>query len=166
MENLVIHILDDDLFYATFFKENIEIKLSAKVELFASAEMYFDELSAIDKPDVLILDYHLSEDDKAPETFSKFRSYFSNVPVIILSASNDLQKGVDIIKSGAVDYIVKSTDAINQIVCSIMQIQETRVQQVQIEESIDSSRTNVKRIVVFVCLLVITISAFLITKGM
>jgi CheY-like chemotaxis protein len=57
--------------------------------------------------DIVLLDLTLP-DSSGMDTIIKLKDYFHRMPIIILTGSNDEEKGIESIKKGAQDYLVKN----------------------------------------------------------
>ena len=87
------------------------------VEVFHTGEDMLVRLDEKDTtPDVVILDFFLNskvpEAKDGDEILKEFRDYYKNKklsapPVIMLTASKDVNSAVSLLKKGAVDYIIK-----------------------------------------------------------
>ncbi|MBU1194051.1 MAG: GAF domain-containing protein [Proteobacteria bacterium] len=69
-------------------------------------------------PDVAILDLHLP-DSYGLDTFLSFHSQYPEIPVIIISGTNDLETALCAVQQGAQDYISKGEPSVATIVRSI-----------------------------------------------
>ncbi len=83
------------------------------VRTFATGELCIEQLS--DKPDVIILDYHLDGIEanamNGIDTLNKIKSLNPDIPVIMLSSQDKIEIAVNCMHSKAHDYIVKSETA-------------------------------------------------------
>lgn len=112
-EKVLLFLVDDD---SLFLKSlEIEFKLHADFEIdtFSSGEQCLKTISQ--KPDVIILDYHLdgiNEDAmNGIETLDKIKEFDSDIPVIILSSQDKIEVAVSCMHHKATDYVVKSETA-------------------------------------------------------
>ena len=82
-------------------------------ESFATGELCVKNLSQ--KPDVIILDYHLDSVEKNAmngiETLDKIKAFNPNIPVIMLSSQDKIEVAINCMHHKAFDYIVKSETA-------------------------------------------------------
>jgi DNA-binding NtrC family response regulator len=129
MENttkIKLFLVDDD---AVFLK-SLEIQFlqhgDFEIETFATGEMCLNRLSQ--KPDVVVLDFHLDGIDKTAingiETLDKIKEYDSETPVIMLSSQDKIEVAVQCMHHNAFDYVVKSETAfvrLQKIISTIFQ---------------------------------------------
>ena len=64
------------------------------------------EVSARENPDIILLDLNLP-DSYGPQTLENAESMFSDKPIIIMTGFYEEHLGLDLIKKGAQDYLVK-----------------------------------------------------------
>ena len=115
-----IYLVDDD---ALFLKSlEIEFKQNSHfdTETFPTGELCLSKLKLLDinpedRPDVIILDYHLDGIDRNAmnglETLDMIKAFNPDIPVIILSSQDKIEVAVNCMKHKAFDYIIKSETA-------------------------------------------------------
>ncbi|MCZ8215550.1 MAG: response regulator [Cyclobacteriaceae bacterium] len=99
-------VVDDDLIYQQFMQGHMK-NLGYAVRSFYNGQSCLDELHQ--KPDLIILDHQLDEEENGLEVLRKIKEVSPKVPVIYLSAQNDLATAVQALKFGSFDYIEKNT---------------------------------------------------------
>ena len=108
-----LFLVDDD----AMFLKSLEIEFlhstDFSVETFATGELCLENLS--NKPDVIILDYHLNGVDKNAmngiETLDKIKASHPDIPVMMLSSQDKIDVAVNCMHHKAFDYVVKSETA-------------------------------------------------------
>jgi two-component system OmpR family response regulator len=108
-----LFLVDDD----AMFLKSLEIEFlhhtDFTVETFATGELCLENLS--NKPDVIILDYHLNGVDKNAmngiETLDKIKTSNPDIPVMMLSSQDKIDVAVSCMHHKAFDYVVKSETA-------------------------------------------------------
>ena len=108
-----LFLVDDD----AMFLKSLEIEFlhhtDFAVETSATGELCVDNLS--NKPDVIILDYHLNGIDKNAmngiETLDKIKASHPDIPVMMLSSQDRIDVAVNCMHHKAFDYVVKSETA-------------------------------------------------------
>jgi len=112
-DKIRIFLVDDD---AVFLK-SLEIDFLTQADLiirtFATGELCIKNLP--EKPDVIILDFHLDGIDKAAmngiQTLDKIKAYDQDIPVVILSSQDKIDVAITCMHHKAFDYVVKSETA-------------------------------------------------------
>jgi two-component system, OmpR family, response regulator len=113
MNKIKLFLVDDD---AVFLKAlEIEFLLHADfdIETFATGELCVANISQ--KPDVVILDYHLDGIEKNAmnglQTLDKIKAFDADIPVVMLSSQDKIDVAVQCMHHKAFDYVVKSETA-------------------------------------------------------
>lgn len=108
-----IFLVDDD----SVFLKSMEIEFSYRneysIETYSSGELCIENI--VNKPDVVILDYHLDGIDKNAmnglQTLDKIKEIDRGIPVIMLSSHDKIDIAVSCMDHRAFDYVVKSETA-------------------------------------------------------
>ncbi len=122
-----IFLVDDD----ALFLKSLEIEFLTQpkfsVQTFATGELCLSSLlDKSNKPEIIILDYHLDGIDKnamnGMETLDKIKAKDDKMPVIMLSSQDKIDIAVDCMHHKASDYIVKSETAFVRLQASMENI--------------------------------------------
>jgi|SRR5690242_15488126 len=116
MENgnkIKVFLVDDDVVFLKALEIEFHHHTDFTVETFTSGELCLENLS--NKPDVIILDYHLDGIDKGAmngiETLDKIKAINPDIPVVMLSSQDKIDVAVSCMHHKAFDYVVKSETA-------------------------------------------------------
>lgn len=105
-----IFLVDDDSLFLKLLSIEFIENGNFDIQTFASGELCLAHLS--EKPDLIVLDYHLNGIDKNAmngiDTLIKIKAYLSTIPVIMLSSQDKIDVAVSSMYHGAFDYVVKS----------------------------------------------------------
>ncbi len=119
-----LFLVDDDALFLKALQIEFLQHADFIVETFATGEICLQHLP--DKPDVIILDYHLDGIDKKAvngiETLDKIKAFDSDIPVIMLSSQDKIEVAVECMHHRAFDYVIKSETAfirLQKIITSI-----------------------------------------------
>lgn len=126
-------LVDDD----ALFLKSLEIEFlnhaDFDIQTFSTGELCIDSLN--EKPDVIILDFHLDGIKKNAmnglETLDKIKSFNNKTPVIMLSSQDKIDVAIKCMHHKATDYVVKSETAffrLKQIITSILHSQKIEKQ--------------------------------------
>ena len=121
MEKFVIFIVEDNEWYLELLSHNLSLNPDYTVRKFVNAADYLNELH--EKPDVVTLDYFLPDMEGA-ELLKKTKEISPDTEVIVISEQENIQVAVDLLKNGAYDYIVKSSDIRNRLMNTVRNIRE------------------------------------------
>lgn len=134
---LNIAIIEDDQFYATLLSSLLTSKIKINVSTFYCGEDFLKvDMSFFD---IVVLDLNLdSEGDLLLSGRNMLRILDKKSPdlkVIVLTSEDEIQSAIEVLKNGAVDYIVKNENAIDRLVASINSIKDFN----QISNNIDQN---------------------------
>ncbi len=108
-----IFVVDDDEMYLRMIEIEFLQYPDFAVETYATGEICIENLSQ--EPDLIILDYHLDGVDKQAmngiQTLDKIKKINPFIPVVMLSAQDNIEVAINCIHHKAFDYIVKSETA-------------------------------------------------------
>lgn len=113
MEKIKLFLVDDD----ALFLKSLEIEFLHTsdfiIETYATGEQCIAHLS--NKPDVIILDYHLDGIDKKAmngiQTLDKIKAINTDIPVVMLSSQDSIDVAINCMHHKAFDYVVKTETA-------------------------------------------------------
>jgi len=110
---ILIFLVDDDELFLKSLEIDFAQTTESTIKTFATGELCLKNMTQ--KPDVIILDYHLNGVHKNAinglETLDRIKSVNPQIPVIILSSQDKIEVAVNCMKHQAFDYIVKSETA-------------------------------------------------------
>ena len=117
-KNFKVTIVDDSPAMAEMIKDFIIDKFKgAEVVVYNTGESALDGI--YEKPDVIILDYHLDSTDSLAlnglQILLKLKEKYDDVTVIFLSAEEKAEIAANTIKYGAYDYLVKNETAFHRL---------------------------------------------------
>lgn len=94
------------------------------------------------QPDVILLDVMMPRLDGI-ETLSAIRKEYKNVPVVMLTAANEVKTAVAAMKCGAVDYLGKPFD-VDELTNTLLQVLSVgeREKEVSVDSSLENSNSN------------------------
>ncbi|NOS94667.1 MAG: sigma-54-dependent Fis family transcriptional regulator [Cyclobacteriaceae bacterium] len=111
-----IFVVEDDAAYSKFLKYVLSLNPDFETEFYTTGKECLDHL--YQKPSVITLDYSLP-DMPGEKVLKAIREFDPNISVIIVSAQEKIGTAVELLKSGAFDYIAKDEDAKERILNSI-----------------------------------------------
>lgn len=123
-EKRKIFLVDDD----ALFLKSLEMEFLEHndyiVETYSTGELCIKNL--FNKPDVIVLDYHLDGIDKSAmnglQTLDKIKIFNPDIPVVMLSSQDKIDVAINCMHHKAFDYVVKSETAfmrLQKIIISI-----------------------------------------------
>lgn len=128
-----IFLVDDDALFLKSLEIEFLQQVDFDVQTFSSGELCIKNLP--DKPDVIILDYHLDGVNKNAmnglETLDKIRAYNTDTAVIMLSSQDKIDVAVNCMHHMAFDYVIKSETAfirLQKVIADIFQYKKMQNQ--------------------------------------
>ena len=111
-EQFKIFIVDDDLFCAKLY-ESYLIRLEyTDITHFTNGNDCLAHLNL--NPDIIFLDYNM-DDITGFEVLKEIKCHNPDIYVIMISGQQAVKTAVDVLKSGAFDYITKESDVCQDI---------------------------------------------------
>jgi DNA-binding NtrC family response regulator len=111
-----IFVVEDDPTYTQFLRYVLSLNPDFETEFYASGKDCIDNLYK--QPSVITLDYTLP-DLPGEKVLKAVREFNPDISVIIISAQDKIGTAVELLKTGAFDYITKDEEAKNRILNSI-----------------------------------------------
>lgn len=111
-----IFVVEDDPAYTKFLKYVLGLNPDFEVDYFTTGKACIERLH--EKPAVITLDYSLP-DMPGEKVLKEIREFNPDISVIIISAQEKIGTVVELLKSGAFDYIPKDEEAKDRILNSI-----------------------------------------------
>jgi len=111
-----IFVVEDDPAYTKFLKYVLGLNPDYEVEYYTTGKEFLANLYK--NPAVVTLDYSLP-DMPGEKVLQQIKSHDPNIPVIIVSAQEKIHTAVELLKSGAYDYISKDHETKERLINSI-----------------------------------------------
>ena len=124
-KNPLIFIIEDSLVYKDLIVGFLKSKKFENVKTFKNGEECLKNLHL--KPDIIVLDYSF-EGINGLELMNKLKVDHPEIDFVFLSAQNNIEVAVNIMKLGASDYIIKNEKAPQNLLRSIEYIISTNRQ--------------------------------------
>lgn len=102
-----VFVVEDDPTYAKFLEYVLQLNPDFEVHVFDTGRACTENLHL--KPSIVLLDYSLP-DTTGEKVLNEIKNFNPNIPVIIVSAQENIGTAVNLLKSGAYDYIIKNED--------------------------------------------------------
>jgi len=111
-----IFVIEDDPVYTKFMKYVLGLNPDFEVTCFSTGREFLQQLHR--RPAIVTLDYSLP-DLSGESVLGEIKEFDPDIPVIIISAQEKIRTAVELLKSGAFDYISKDEDAKDRILNSV-----------------------------------------------
>ena len=109
-DKIKLFLVDDDVDFLKLLKIQLLQQHDIVIETFSTGELCIEHLSS--NPDIIIVDYNLDSIEKGAmngiQTLDKIKSLNADIPVIMLSAQDEIDIALKCMSHKAFDYVVKS----------------------------------------------------------
>jgi DNA-binding NtrC family response regulator len=126
-----IYLVEDDPWYGQILTHYLSLNPSYAVTLFTSGKELLAQL--FKKPDLVCIDFGLP-DITGDRLLKEIKNSLPSVPVIVISAQEEISVAVELLKAGARDYIIKDDHTKEHLWKSIMHIREHLSLKQEVEE--------------------------------
>lgn len=116
-----VFIVEDNILYARILKKQL-VDDNYQVKVFHNGTDFIECLH--EKPDAITLDYTLP-DMTGHDVLEKIKQKLPEVPVIVISAQENIDTAINLMKNGAYDYIMKAPDTREKLSNIIKNIYKT-----------------------------------------
>lgn len=130
-ESYSIFIVEDDPWYGQILEYHLSLNPEYKVSRFLTGSDCLNNL--YQKPDLISLDFGLP-DYPGDKLFQKIRTIAPNVPVVMISAQEEISVAVNLLKLGIADYLVKDDATKDLLWNSIIRIRENQNLKQEVEQ--------------------------------
>jgi DNA-binding NtrC family response regulator len=124
-----LFVVDDDAIYLKLVEIEFLQYPDFKLETYSTGEICIENLSHA--PDLIILDYHLDGIDKNAmngiQTLDAIKAINPGIPVVMLSAQDQIEVAINCMHHNAFDYIVKNETAfirLQKVIATILDTQK------------------------------------------
>jgi DNA-binding NtrC family response regulator len=126
-----IFIVEDDPWYGQILQHHLGMNPDYDLELFSSGRDLLNNLYK--KPDLICMDFGLP-DMGGDRLLKEIQARNKHIPLIVISAQEEISVAVALLKSGAKDYIIKDDHTKEQLWKSIINIRENIHLRQEVEE--------------------------------
>lgn len=132
-----IFIVEDDPWYGQLLKHHLSLNPDYDIKLFTTAKECLSELYL--QPDVVCIDFGLP-DMSGDKLLAKIKAVNNQLPVVVISGQEEIAVAVDLLKSGARDYIIKDDHTKDMLWRSIINIREN----VHLKQEVESLKEQLE----------------------
>ena len=122
-KTIKLFLVDDDAVFLRMLKMEFNQHTEYTIETYATGESCLQRLSE-EKPDLIILDYHLNGVDKTAmngiQTLDEILRIDPSAAVVMLSSQDKIEVAVNCMHHKAFDYVVKNETAFHRLQRNIM----------------------------------------------
>jgi Response regulator containing CheY-like receiver, AAA-type ATPase, and DNA-binding domains len=121
--DMKIFVVEDDAWFSKIIEYHLKQNPDHEVHVYDTAKKALKDLYLL--PDAMVIDYNLP-DYKGDELLKKVQEENKNIPCVIVSAQEDIEIAIDLLKKGAFDYIVKNDNTKDRLWITMNNIKERK----------------------------------------
>lgn len=118
---LKIFIVEDDEWFGGLLQHHLSLNPDYQVLVFSTGRDCLNSMHL--NPDIVCVDYGLP-DMKGDVLLKRIQDINKNIPVIVISAQEEVEVAINFFKQGARDYLIKNDDTKDQLWNAILKIRE------------------------------------------
>lgn len=130
-----ISVVEDNVLYAQILKKKL-IDEGYQVRVFHNGRDFISKLT--EKPDVVTLDYTLP-DMTGQDVLERIQEKYPETNVIVISAQEDINTAIELMKNGAYDYIMKAPDTrekLSNIIKNIYKSDQIKTENIRLKDAV------------------------------
>ncbi|MBK8444248.1 MAG: sigma-54-dependent Fis family transcriptional regulator [Sphingobacteriales bacterium] len=131
MASFRIHLVEDDPWYGQILVHYLGLNPDYDLELFSTGKELLNNL--FKKPDLICMDFGLP-DISGDKLLKEIVARNKQIPIVVISAQEEISVAVDLLKAGAKDYIIKDDHTKEHLWKSIIHIRENLTLRQEVEE--------------------------------
>ena len=135
MDKIKIFIVEDDPFYRELLAYQLGLNPDYAIETFEKGKECLDALH--ENPTIVSIDFSLP-DMTGKDLIKKIKNYKEDIPIIGISAQEEISVAVELMKMGIADYLVKNESTKDLLWNSIIRIRET----LNLKEEVETLRNE------------------------
>ena len=122
-KQFTIFVAEDDEWYNKLLVYNLSLNPDYVVKSYTKVDDLMNDIHL--NPDVVTLDYRLP-DMLGDEALRRIKQYNQDIEVVVISEQENIETAVELLKSGAYDYLVKSKDIRDRLLNTINNSRKNR----------------------------------------
>ena len=126
-----IFIIEDDPWYGQILRHHLSMNPDYEIEIFTSGKDGLNNL--FKKPDLICMDFGLP-DMSGDKLLKEIQVRNKSIPIVVISAQEEISIAVELLKAGARDYIIKDDHTKDQLWKSVIHIRENLTLRQEVEE--------------------------------
>lgn len=131
MDKFKIFIVEDDPWYGAMLEYYLSMNPDYELTRYESAKDLLQNLGK--KPDLITLDHSLP-DGTGTEVLKRIRQFDPYIPVIVISAQENITTAIELLKAGASDYFVKDDHTKDLLWNAVLRIREHQSLKQEVEQ--------------------------------
>src|SRR5215210_3131291 len=131
MKSYKIFIVEDDPWYGEILEYHLSLNPDYEIFRFKSGKDCLNNLQK--KPDLITIDYSLP-DMNGGALFKRIHEINAELPVIVISAQENVSTALELLKSGVYDYMIKDDNTKDLLWRAIIKLRENQCLKKEVED--------------------------------
>jgi DNA-binding NtrC family response regulator len=154
----IVFVLDSNVVYQRVTAQYLQVAGIRSVIVFSDPDKMYPSLKLC--PDILITEYMFDNNSvRGYQILSKVKDISPATEIYFHTALRDVDTAVNALHSGAVDYIVKSSSALDELVRKI-------IKRLQHRECIDKSKRSIRRLIGYLGIVILAIAGMVVAYSL
>lgn len=126
-----IFLVDDDPWYLKILQHHLERNPDFEIENFEDAASCINSLHKM--PELICIDF-VMPDMQGDELLRRIKTFNQDIPVIVISGQEEIKIAIDLLKTGAEDYLVKDDHTKELLWNKVHQIKKNKELRYEVEQ--------------------------------
>jgi DNA-binding NtrC family response regulator len=154
----IVFVLDSNVVYQRVTAQYLQVAGIRSVIVFSDPDKMYHSLKLY--PDVLITEYLFNKNAiRGQQILSKVREISPSTDIYFHTGLRDVDTAVDAIHSGAMDYIVKSSSALDELVRKI-------IKRLQHRDSLNRSKKSLRKLIGYLGLVILAVGGMILVYSL
>jgi DNA-binding NtrC family response regulator len=154
----IVFVLDSNVVYQRVTAQYLQVAGIRSVIVFSDPDKMYHSLKLC--PDILITEYLFDKNAiRGRQILSKVKEISPSTDIYFHTVLRDVDAAVNAIHSGAIDYIVKSSSALDELVRKI-------IRRLQLRDSLGRSKKSLRRLIGYLGIMILAIGGMIVAYSL
>lgn len=154
----IVFVLDSNVVYQRVIAQYLQVAGIRSVIVFSDPDKMYHSLKL--SPDILITEYLFEKNAlRGRQVLSKVKEISPSTDIYFHTALRDVDTAVNAIHSGALDYIVKSSSALDELVRKI-------IKRLQRRDSLSKSKKSLRKLIGYLGLFILALGGMILVYSL
>jgi DNA-binding NtrC family response regulator len=154
----IVFVLDSNVVYQRVIAQYLQVAGIRSVIVFSDPDKMYHSLKLF--PDILITEYLFEKNAmRGRQVLSKVKEISPSTDIYFHTALRDVDTAVNAIHSGALDYIVKSSSALDELVRKI-------IKRLQRRDSLSRSKKSLRKLIGYLGLFILAVGGMILVYSL
>jgi two-component system NtrC family response regulator len=152
-DHTIVFVLDSNVVYQRIIKQYLQVAGIPSVIVFSDPEKMYHSLKL--HPDILIAEYLFNKDTlSGRQILSKVRKASPSTDIYFHTSLRDVDAAVSAMQSGATDYIIKSSTALDELVRKV-------IKRLQYRRNLGKSKKSLRYLISYLGIVILVLAGMI-----